>query len=307
MKLLSALLFLIWSCLPLCATNIGLVPFSNESKYKGKWDLQKDIPRYIEKCLKKTYRIVPFDSLNSYLKKRRISPSGLNMPARQRQVAKHFKADFLIKGTIEEFLVRKIIVGEGKYGGMKNYLAQLKLKIKVYGFNANAVIYSDKIEFKKKDNLTAINLGRLSKDEALFDKLRTEKFGSEIFDQSIAGRMMQECCDRVYDIILKLPEPVARKGETKKLIKIAKIVDITETDVYINAGLDDQVEIGDVFLVYTKGDSIRDPDSGEFLGVSEKYIGQIRISFVEASHFSRAKVVKKKQDFKLKDTVRIEK
>ena len=118
---------------------------------------------------------------------------------------------------------------------------------------------------------------------------------------------MQQCCDRVYDIILKLPEPVARKGESKKLIKIAKIVDITETDVYINAGLDDQVEIGDVFLVFTKGDSIQDPDTGEFRGVSEKYIGQISISFVGASHFSRAKVVKKKQDFKLKDMVRIEK
>jgi hypothetical protein len=293
--------------IPLLAARIGLLPFTNESKYKGKWKLEHDVPAYIGNSIKKTYNVVPFDSIQAFIKKQRITPSNLNMPDRQRQVASRFNADFLIRGRIEEFHVRKIIMGEGKYGGLKNYLAKMKLKIKVYSFNQNAVIYSHEISIEKKDNLTAINLGKLSKDEALFDKLRTEPFGSKTFDESIAGKMMKACCDRVHDVILKLPEPVARKGEDKKLIKVAKIVDITETDIYINAGFDDEVEIGDAFRVFTEGDSIRDPDTGKFLGMSERYVGKITIEFIKASHFSRARAVQQNEPFRPGDRVRIEK
>jgi len=292
--------------LPLSAARIGFLPFLNESKYKGRWDLGREIPRYLEKGFAQTYHVVPADSIHDYLKASAL-PLFINSPSQKRQVAKAFGADFLVDARIMEFHVGKRILGEGTYGGIKSYAADIRLKVRVYSVKSNEVVYSDDIETRRRETNTAVNLGRLSKDELLYDSLNTEKFGSPTFDRTLAGLMMKEVADKFQGLFLKLPEPVARKGEDKKLVKNAKIVEVTATDVYVNAGTDDNVEPGDLFSVFTRADSIYDPDTREFLGMSERYVGQIRIGFVEASHFSRATVVKKEGDIRLGDIVRVEK
>lgn len=289
------------------AARIGVLPLENGSGYKGHWTLGREIQEYAGQCLAKTYHVVSADSISRFIKKNRKALGDLSAPAAQRRVARHFNADFLVSGIIREFTVRKQILGEGKYGGMKHYLARIRVKAKVYSLSANDVIGREELSVEKKENLTAVNLGKLSTDEARFDSLNTAGFGSPVFEKTVAGEMMRDFCDKLFGMIQKLPEPVARRGEDKKLVKTAKIVDLTSGDVYINAGFDDKVEIGDEFKVYTPGDSIRDPDTGEFLGVSEKYAGTLRITFVQASHFSRGKTVKQAEPLKLGDRVRIEK
>jgi hypothetical protein len=304
----SRLIFsiLLAAILPLQATRLGFLPFSNMTKYKGNWFLEKDIPFYLEKALGKTYDLAVSDSIYDYLKAGNLPPFP-NLPEHKRRVAKHFNADFLISGDIGKFSVSKRIVGEGKYGGLKTYAAEIKITVKVYSLSQNSVIYDNDILVEKKENNTAVNLGKLSKDEALFDSLNTEKFGSKVFEQSIAGAMMRDLSDKMLTVIQGLPVPVAKKGESKKLIKNAKVVDLNETDVFINAGLDDQVTVGDTYNVFSDGDTIRDPDTKEALGVSEKFLGTIEITEVKASHFSRARITVKKDSLRLMNRVRIEK
>jgi hypothetical protein len=292
--------------LPLQATRLGFLPFSNSTKYKGNWALERDIPRYFEKRLAKTYDLAFTDSIFAYLKNSGLSLYP-NLPEHKRQVAGRFKADLLIGGDIAHFLVSKRIVGEGKYGGLKSYFAEIKIKVKVYSLSQNAVIYDNDLVVEKKETNTAVNLGRLSRDEELFDSLNTENFGSETFDRSIAGAMMQEAGEKMLALILGLPVSVAKKGESKRLIKTAKVVDLNEADVFINAGLEDQVTIGDVYTVVAPGDTLRDPDTREVLGVSEKLLGTIEIAEVKAAHFSRARRLNIKDTIRLKDLVRVEK
>ncbi|MFH0922007.1 MAG: CsgG/HfaB family protein [Fibrobacterota bacterium] len=302
------LLLAAWLCLagPLSAARIGILPFLNESKYKGRWNLGLEIPRYLEKGLGQTYHMIPADSLDDYLKASGL-PRFVNSPTQKRQIAKAFGADFLVDARIMEFHAMKRILGEGKYGGIKSFSAEIRLKVRVFSARANETIYSEEFDSRKRETNTSVNLGRISKDEALFDSLNFARFGSEAFDRTIAGAMMKEVLEKFQGLLLKLPETVARKGEDKKLIRNAKVVEVTATDIYINAGSSDNVEPGDVFKVFTKGDSIRDPDTHEFLGLSERYVGQIRVGFVEAGHFSRATVVKKEGNIRLGDIVRIEK
>jgi len=303
MKLL--LLGLLFFC-PLCALRVGFLPFADLSSYKGNWVLMKDVPVYTGAFLKQTCSVVPFDSIRAFIKKNNLAPASLNTPSVIHGLARAFNADFLFDGEIQNFAVRKIIMGEGKYGGVKNYRADIKAKIRVYALRENGFIYSSEPEVTKKENLTAVNLGKLSDDEALFDTLNQVPFGSPPFEKSVAGSMMREFCEKLAIILLGLPKPPDRPI-ARKTVKEAKIVDLRGEDVYLNAGLDDQVEIGDVFNVFAKGDSLRDPDDGSFLGMSERLIGTVQISFVEAAHFSRAKIIEKKEPFKLKDIVRIEK
>ncbi len=305
--LIRIFILFVCSCfLSASATRLGFLPFSNLTSYKGNWFLEKDIPVYFEMSMAKTYNLAPTDSVFDFLKKNNI---GLfpNLPEQKLRVAKHFNTDFLISGDISKFSISKRIIGEGKYGGFKTYVAVIKIKLKVYSKERNAVIFENEIDVEKKENNTAINIGRLSKDEAMFDTLNNQSFGSKVFEETIAGELMREASDKILAAIQGLPVPVAKKGESKQLIKTAKIVDINETDVFINAGLDDQVSAGDVFNVYSIGDTIRDPDSKEILGISDKFLGSIEIAEVKASHFSRAKITMKKDAIKLMDRVRIEK
>lgn len=305
MKLPVLLLFL---ALPLAAARIAFLPFANLTSYKGNWNLGADVPAYAAARLKgSVHTAVPFDSLYRAMKINGVTPASLIAPSAKRALAAQWKADFLVEGEILEFTVRKIVMGEGKYGGVKNYRADIRVKAAVYSYQENGLSASEELAVTKKETNTALNLGRLSDDETLFDTLIHVPFGSPLFEKSVAGGMMREFCEKMEALITRLPQPAVRAAAGKRTIKQAKIVDLRDEDVYINAGSGDQVEIGDMFNVFTPGDSLKDPDTGGFLGYSEKLIGTVQISFVEAEHFSRAKKVEEKNPFKLKDIVRIEK
>lgn len=50
----------------------------------------------------------------------------------------------------------------------------------------------------------------------------------------------------------------------EKTYKIIKIID--DQTLVINAGYDDDIEIGDQFEIYSTGEEIKDPDTNEVLG-----------------------------------------
>ncbi len=70
----------------------------------------------------------------------------------------------------------------------------------------------------------------------------------------------------------------------------AKIVDIRDGVVYLNAGAGGEVEPGLVLEVYETQPALIDPDTGKNLGAPDKLLGEIQIETVQAG-FSTAKVV----------------
>jgi curli biogenesis system outer membrane secretion channel CsgG len=70
----------------------------------------------------------------------------------------------------------------------------------------------------------------------------------------------------------------------------AKIVDVRDGVVYLNAGKDGGVEPGLVLEVYETQPALIDPDTGKNLGAPDKLLGEIQIEAVQAG-FSTAKVV----------------
>jgi curli biogenesis system outer membrane secretion channel CsgG len=66
----------------------------------------------------------------------------------------------------------------------------------------------------------------------------------------------------------------------EKLPWEGKVVSAKGGQIYLNAGSDAGINIGDTFTVYRAGEELVDPDSGMSLGVEETLAGQIQISKV---------------------------
>jgi hypothetical protein len=59
-----------------------------------------------------------------------------------------------------------------------------------------------------------------------------------------------------------------------------EIINIKGETVYLNRGQDGGLKEGDVLSVYTKGEALIDPHTGENLGTAEEFIGKIQIKKV---------------------------
>lgn len=70
----------------------------------------------------------------------------------------------------------------------------------------------------------------------------------------------------------------------------AKIVDVRDGVVYLNAGTDGGVSPGQVLEVYEVQQPLIDPDTGKNLGAPDKLLGEIQVDMVQTG-FSTAKIV----------------
>lgn len=297
------LLFLAFS---LSEARVAWLPFINATSYKGNWKLENDVPAYLAHALKVPYEPVPPDSLFSFVRSKPFKPV-LNLEEK-RQIASRFNANFVVSGEITRFLVRKRVLGEGKFAGIKSYTGEITLKVKIYSASTHSIVIEDEVSADQSDHNTAVNLGRLSNDEARFDSLNTEPFGSKTFDRTVAGFLMREITNRVRELFERIPNAAAAATApvTKKLIRTAKVVQVLGADVYINAGTDDGLAAGERLGVFTDGDTLRDPDNGQFLGVSEKKVAEIEVLEIKAARFSRARLVDSTAAIRPMDRVRIE-
>jgi curli biogenesis system outer membrane secretion channel CsgG len=87
--------------------------------------------------------------------------------------------------------------------------------------------------------------------------------------RSTLSKTFSRALDKCVDWVVKNMEKLPWEG---------KVVTVKGSQLYLNAGLDAGVKIGDTFSVYKAGEELVDPDSGMSLGVEETLAGQIQIS-----------------------------
>ena len=97
-------------------------------------------------------------------------------------------------------------------------------------------------------------------------------FGGEKFSKTPLGKAVQQVIDNAVDIIT---------AKTKEIPFEARIIKAAGQDVVIGAGQATGVSPGDVFAVYSLGEEMVDPDTGESLGSDESKIGTVKVSDVK--------------------------
>lgn len=106
-------------------------------------------------------------------------------------------------------------------------------------------------------------------------------FGASGYDETIMGKAVRECIDKIVDQISQASEAVPWSG---------KISQVSGDKVYVNSGANDGQAVGTEYDVYKIGNEITDPDSGASLGYETSKIGRVKIARVDQK-FSVASVV----------------
>ena len=137
-------------------------------------------------------------------------------------------------------------------------------------------------------------------------ELRQIKFGSEKYKRTLLGIVTLEALDQAIEELRQAIGPTDSQLEKPSHPvsgKIAFVDSEDPTETYINLGSKHGIATGHKLAVY-HAVSIKDPDTGEVLGITQKKIGLIEITEVISDRLSRVKILKGFGEIKKGDLVK---
>ena len=266
--------------------------FENKSGYGGggQYALDDGMADQLSDALvqSKCFTVVERQTLADVVDEQRLANSGLAKKAQSAQSGKLINAQILIKGTITEF--------EANSGGSDN---SIKLPLKWLGCSSGDVSVGDKrseahvaLILKLIDTTT----GEVLDSQRVEGKATSGSFGigvessvasfkTDSFKTTPLGKATQQAID---DAVFKIASRLKDVPFQARVIKING-----EDELLISGGARTGISEGDTFALYSVGESLVDPDTGEQLGTEMARKGLIKVTHVEE------KYAKAKSDFPL--------
>jgi len=200
-------------------------------------------------------------------------------------------AQVLVRGAVTEFeekvsgaAVGGVLLKKRTGAGVQTTSARVACDIRMYDATTGVILEATSEEAK------ASSVG-----VALAGVLRTgDIVGGGFSVKTPLGKATRECIEKIVNGIVDRMETVPWQ---------AKIVKVDRGGVYINAGGNAGIKIGEVFQVYRIGEELIDPDTGLSLGAEQTYAGKIEINKVE-KNYAVASVLEG-EGFERGDVVRI--
>jgi hypothetical protein len=227
-------------------------------------------------------------TLGDVMAEQDLAASGRAAASKSAQTGKLISAQVLIKGTVTEFENKSAGSGTGLgVGGFKignkREEAHVGLIIRLIDTTTGQVLDSQRVEGKATAGGVSlgVDVGGVA-------------FGTEGFKKTPLGKATQIAIDNAVQFIAGRLQNVPFQG---------RIIKASGDDVYVSAGSRTGVAVGDVFAVYSVGEVLLDPATGEQLGAEEKRIGSIKIYEVQEK-FSKAKPEGKLDGVKAGDVIR---
>lgn len=311
-KFLRNIIFISLALLGTGYSQFLFTPFKNESAFKGSWNLSEAIPNYIAAYLRDFYKVNVISSTGflSLAEKNEIDESDLHDFQSFAVIAKEIEFKYLVTGKVIDFDVSRFNVGESNIAGYEAYSCNILVSMQIFDLLNNSSVYSGNIEASVSNKGLGLNLfGAQSDDKKQYLALNTIKFGSEEFNNTIVGETIFEFCqDLASDIKstnkellfpkkeIKIKTDLTDKAldEMKLNVEIIKgqilTYDETTGEAFINLGSSSNVNFGDDLSVYTQADSLFDPITNEFLGLSDKSVAVLEIVEIRGERLSLAVV-----------------
>lgn len=270
------------------AQYIAVLPFEDKSRYNGSWDIQRGAAELLGEMLRENtfYTILPQDSVQAVLQRRAKKARRGDIAS----IGRELGADVVITGKIEDFNITRFMAGAQMLGGYRSYASTAKLEATLWrvvdGRELGIIGGEEEVQDR---GLGLTLLGRPTEKDSQFYGLDLIAFGSEEFRKTIIGQAMIEALRQIKSKIEEVvTPPSALKEPTRQVI----VLEVQGDEVYVNAGAEDGVKVGDKFNVYDKGKELRDPFTGEVLGYTdEQKVGAIQIVEIKGPHFSKARIV----------------
>lgn len=230
-------------------------------------------------------------TLSDVIGEQDLAASGRVSKGRSARTGKITAAQILVKGTITEFTPNDSGTGQGvsflgvSVGSNKGR-SHVGLIVRLINTTTGEVITSKRVETKVPTG--GVNFGL---------NFNSFAFKSNSFKNTPLGKATQITIDRAVSFIAGELRDKPFEGRVIK-IKAKKMV-------LLSAGARNGVNIGDTFNVYSVGEELKDPSTGELLGREEKRAGSVKVTSVKR-RYSEALLQKKTSRAKVGDIIRYE-
>ncbi|MFA5832035.1 MAG: hypothetical protein WDA22_01030 [Bacteroidota bacterium] len=307
-----------------------VVPFTDHSGFNGKWNIAVDVPRFIALYQKERFRVgvVSPVSVKQFAKDHKIDRIAFNTVASIRKIAEHFHTRYIVSAEIVEFSIGRFMVSEVQLAGYEAFSAEVVLKFTLYDatrFNSSrdAVVYEGEAEGIVKNRGLGITLfGKQTDRTNQYFSLDDVAFGSATFNKTILGEALLKCADELSS---KLERAIPSLVSKNVVLSSSVIIDSTSTDssmtltrqlingevvivdgdeVFLNLGSQDGIKIGDVLPVFTGGQEVTDPHTGDVLGSRDEKVGEVQVIEIRAEHLSLATIINGKGNIIPKQRIR---
>jgi curli biogenesis system outer membrane secretion channel CsgG len=233
------------------------------------WKIGDGLAEMLTSELSKTgqFIVVERQALGDIVKEQELGQSGLIRGETAARTGQILGAQIVVRGAVTEFEEQASGGGAGiRFGGfgaegsVRN--AHVALDIRLIDTSTGQVIASHNAA--KSAPAAGGGIGA---------RVGTVSFGGDAFFQTPIGQATRAAMQDALQFIMA----TAFKAVTPSF----SIVKVEGGMAYLNAGATSNVRVGDVFMVYAKGEDLVDPDTGLKLGSDEKMIGSIQVITVQ--------------------------
>lgn len=235
------------------------------------------------------FLVLERQTLSDVIGEQDLAASGRVSKAASARIGKLRAAQFLVKGTITEFTPNNTGTGQsvsfmGLNVGSDKGESHVGLIVRLIDTTTGVVIISKRVETKVPTG--GFNVGFT---------FNTFGFKSNSFKNTSLGKATQIAIDEAVAFIAK---ELRNKPFEGRIIKTKG-----KKGVLISAGARNGVSVGDSFAVYSIGEELKDPYTGEILGFEEKKAGMMKVTSVKP-RYSEGVMEKKSLRVKTGDLIR---
>jgi curli biogenesis system outer membrane secretion channel CsgG len=269
---------------------IAVSRFENKTAFGG--EIGDAMADQLTQALVKSaqFSVVERQTLLDVVAEQDWATSGKMQSSESAQTGRLTSAQIHVKGTVTEFESRissrnsQVSVKGIRLGG-KREEAHMGLILRLIDTTSGLVLLSERVE--QKASSAGMDVSGSQSGVG---------FGTEKFLKTPLGKATQLAVDQCVAIIVE---------KLKQIPFTCSVVKVDGEEAIISAGEKTGARSGDLFDVFTRGEELTDPSTGERLGSEEQKIAKIQIYQV-AEKFSKAKIVSSSKQIQRGDLARHE-
>ncbi len=256
---------------------IAVMDFQNKSNYKGQMELGTGMADMVTDTLIRSERfiVVERQQIRDVLKEQDFAQTGRTVESGAPKIGRVLNAQTLVFGSVVDFSeTQQQNQSIGYHGfGLSFAHAEAKVTIAIRLVDPTTGQVLDSEQMQGKAEKRAMGLSYTRGDIG---------FGTKAFAKTPLGQATQEAIDKAVLFICSRLENVPWEG---------RVVEVKGKDVYINAGAERGIAVGDSFTVFRESEGMIDPSTGLQLGAARKEIGSIEVTEVQPK-FAIAKILR---------------
>ncbi len=224
--------------------------------------VETEFTSYIMEFLVKSgkFNVLERDYLNRIIRENKITESDYAKPGEDQRIGKLIVADYLVIGNLDRVRINRRITRIPATGEVsRSYIAECMSHFRITEVKSGKVVFSHRV----------------------FERLKSKDLPFAERKDLTVGRMrdilFQRAGERAGNAILEGIFPI-------------KVISVHGDQVMLNRGEGAGIKVGNIYKLYKVGETIKDPDTGAYLGSAEIKIGEIEVTEINPK-FSKAKVL----------------